>query len=175
MSNRCFGFSKILKKQTCSLDHQQSFVARGQKNYVFSQLSVYCVQLRWMHNGAQQIIKWHFFFWIECNFTIVLTPLWDNDDFLFPCVHSFYLRKIETIDTISSNFYTPKNAVTKFPCTKYSPHSPNQKSNQMKSSIKKTRVQPFIHFFLTHKERWFIISKHWKILSNFCLKWKEAK
>jgi len=87
------------------------------------------------------------FFLIECNFTIVLTPLWDNDDFLFPCVHSFYLRKIETIDTISSNFYTPKNAVTKFPCTKYSPHSPNQKSNQMKIQHKKNKGAAIYSFF----------------------------
>lgn len=91
------------------------------------------------------------FLLIECNFTIVLTPLWNNDDFLFPCVHSFYLRKIETIDTISSNFYTPKNAVTKFPCTKYSPHSPNQKSNQMKSSIKNKGAA--IYSFFPHTQK----------------------
>jgi len=47
VNNRCFGLHQNFEnKQTYSLDHQQSFVARGQKNYVFSQLSVYCVQLR---------------------------------------------------------------------------------------------------------------------------------
>lgn len=123
-----------------------------------------------------------FLFWIECNFTIVLTPLWDNDDFLFLCVHSFYLRKIETIDTISSNFYTPKNAVTSFHTQNILP-SQNRKKNQMKSSIKNKRVQTFINFFLTHiqKQRWFIISIPYvetlKKLnaSNFVQKWKEAK
>lgn len=101
-----------------------------------------------------------FLFWIECNFTIVLTPLWDNDDFLFPCVHSFYLRKIETIDTISSNFYTPKNAVKSFHTQNILPSQNRKKKSNEIQHKKNKRVQPFINFFLTHiqKQRWFIIS-----------------
>lgn len=81
MNNRCFGLHQNFEnKQTYSLDHQQSFVARGQNNYVFSQLSLYCVRLRWMHNGVQQIIKWHFFFefnatsqlyWLHCGIMMI--------------------------------------------------------------------------------------------------------
>jgi hypothetical protein len=81
-----------------------------------------------------------------------LTPLWDNDDFLFPCVHSFYLRKIETIDTISSNFYTPKNAVTKFPCTKYSPPLPQSKIESNEIQHKKIKGAAIYSFF-PHTQR----------------------
>jgi len=88
------------------------------------------------------------FFLIECNFTIILTPLWDPDDYLFPCVHSFYLRKIETIDTTSSNFYTPKNAVTSF----HAQNIPPLPQSKIKSSIKKTKGAAIYSFF-PHKQR----------------------
>jgi len=77
-----------------------------------------------------------------------LTPLWDPDDYLFPCVHSFYLRKIETIDTISSNFYTPKNAVTSFHAQNIPPHP----QSKIKSSIKKNKGAAIYSFF-PHKQR----------------------
>jgi len=56
------------------------------------------------------------------------------------------------------------------------PTPPIKKSNQMKIQHKKKQGCSHLFIFSSHtKERWFIISKHWKILSNFCLKWKEAK